>query len=133
MDWSAPDGARLVTLAWVIVLGLLATLPIGAILGSLIVSARDIVPADAAADGPDRHLRHLLPDHRAARLAAGLAQVFPMYWLGLGMRSALLPDEAAAVEIGGSWRHLETAGGARRLGGRRVGARADRAAPNGPP
>jgi ABC-2 type transport system permease protein len=37
-----------------------------------------------------------------------LAQVFPIYWLGLGMRSALLPDNAATVEIGESWRHLET-------------------------
>ena len=31
-----------------------------------------------------------------------VAQVFPMYWLGLGMRSAFLPDSAAALEIGGS-------------------------------
>jgi ABC-2 type transport system permease protein len=40
----------------------------------------------------------------------GIAQVFPMYWLGLGMRSALLPDAAVIVELGGSWRHLETIG-----------------------
>jgi ABC-2 type transport system permease protein len=40
----------------------------------------------------------------------GIAQVFPMYWLGLGMRSALLPDAAASVELGGSWRHLQTIG-----------------------
>ena len=33
-----------------------------------------------------------------------VAQVFPMYWLGLGMRSAFLPDSAAALEVGGSWR-----------------------------
>ena len=37
-----------------------------------------------------------------------VAQLFPMYWLGLGMRSAFLPDAAAAAEIGGSWRTLET-------------------------
>ncbi|MFD6389926.1 hypothetical protein [Nocardia sp. NPDC060259] len=37
-----------------------------------------------------------------------LAQLFSMYWLGLGMRSALLPAEAVAIEIDGSWRHLET-------------------------
>jgi ABC-2 type transport system permease protein len=37
-----------------------------------------------------------------------VAQVFPLYWFGLGMRSAFLPDEAAAVEIGGSWRTPET-------------------------
>ena len=39
-----------------------------------------------------------------------IAQVFPVYWLGLGMRSALLPGDLAAVEIGHSWRHLETVG-----------------------
>jgi ABC-2 type transport system permease protein len=37
-----------------------------------------------------------------------VAQVFPMYWLGLGMRSAFLPEAAAALEIGGSFRTLET-------------------------
>jgi ABC-2 type transport system permease protein len=31
-----------------------------------------------------------------------------MYWVGLGMRSAFLPDSAAAMEVGGSWRTLET-------------------------
>ena len=39
-----------------------------------------------------------------------IAQVFPIYWLGLGMRSALLPESMVAAEIGGSWRHLETVG-----------------------
>jgi ABC-2 type transport system permease protein len=39
-----------------------------------------------------------------------LGQVFPLYWLGLGMRSALLPASQASVEIGGSWRHLATFG-----------------------
>ena len=37
-----------------------------------------------------------------------VAQMFPFYWLGLGMRSALLPDSAAVVELGESWRHAET-------------------------
>ena len=37
-------------------------------------------------------------------------QVFPLYWLGLGMRSALLPNAMAAVEVGHSWRHLATFG-----------------------
>jgi ABC-2 type transport system permease protein len=31
-----------------------------------------------------------------------------MYWIGLGMRSAFLPEAAAALEIGGSWRTTET-------------------------
>src|ERR1700689_5179143 len=37
-------------------------------------------------------------------------QVFPLYWLGLGMRSALLPHALAAVAVGHSWRHLSTVG-----------------------
>ncbi|MGA9872002.1 MAG: ABC transporter permease [Rhodococcus sp. (in: high G+C Gram-positive bacteria)] len=40
----------------------------------------------------------------------GVAQVLPCYWLGLGLRSALLPASAVDIEIGQSWRHLETAG-----------------------
>lgn len=36
-----------------------------------------------------------------------VAQVLPLYWLGLGMRSAFLPAEAAAVEIASSWRTWE--------------------------
>jgi ABC-2 type transport system permease protein len=39
-----------------------------------------------------------------------IAQMFPMYWLGLGMRSALLPDPAVVAEIAQSWHHLETLG-----------------------
>jgi ABC-2 type transport system permease protein len=31
-----------------------------------------------------------------------------MYWVGLGMRSAFLPDSAAALELTGSWRTVET-------------------------
>jgi hypothetical protein len=38
-----------------------------------------------------------------------IAEVFPIYWLGLGMRSAFLPATAAGVEIGASWRPLQTA------------------------
>jgi ABC-type cobalamin/Fe3+-siderophores transport system ATPase subunit len=37
-----------------------------------------------------------------------VVQVFPLYWLGLGMRSAFLPDSAAALEVGGSWRTWQT-------------------------
>ena len=38
-----------------------------------------------------------------------VAQIFPTYWIGLGMRSAFLPESAAALEIGGSWRTPQTA------------------------
>ncbi|GAB78910.1 ABC-2 type transport system permease protein [Austwickia chelonae] len=32
-----------------------------------------------------------------------LGQVLPTYWIGLGYRSAMLPPEAVALEVGGSW------------------------------
>jgi ABC-2 type transport system permease protein len=35
------------------------------------------------------------------------AQAFPIYWLGLGARSAMLPATMVAAEIGQSWRTLE--------------------------
>ncbi len=37
-----------------------------------------------------------------------LGQASPIYWLGLGMRSGMLPDAGAASEIAGSWRTWET-------------------------
>ncbi|MFE5475227.1 ABC transporter permease [Nocardia sp. NPDC056541] len=106
--FSMPGGG-LVTLAWVIVLGLLATLPIGAILGGLIVGARDIFLLTLPLMGLIAISGIWYPITALPGWVQGLAQLFPMYWLGLGMRSGLLPAEAAAIEIDGSWRHLETA------------------------
>jgi ABC-2 type transport system permease protein len=98
------------TLAWVLALGLVAALPIGAVLGSLFGSARAqgllILPILGliAISGV------FYPVTSLPVWLQWVAQVFPVYWLGLGMRSALLPDAAVAVEIGESWRHLETVG-----------------------
>jgi len=36
-----------------------------------------------------------------------VGQAFPFYWVGLGARSAMLPAEMAAAEIGESWRTVE--------------------------
>jgi ABC-2 type transport system permease protein len=99
------------TLAWVLVLGLLATLPLGAMLGSLFPSQRSAGPwwlllltGLATISGIFYPITHL------PVFLQWTGQVFPMYWLGLGMRSALLPNAMAAVEIGHSWRHLATFG-----------------------
>lgn len=98
------------TLIWVVALGLVATLPIGAVLGTLIPSARSAGLLNVALGGliaisgifyPITHLPHWLQ---------WVGQAFPLYWLGLGMRSALLPASLASVEIGHSWRHLATFG-----------------------
>lgn len=97
-------GPGLATLALVAVLGLLATIPIGITLGSLLPSPRFIplvlLPFGAltAISGVFYPITHL------PGWMQGIGQLFPMYWLGLGMRAALLPSHLASVEIGGSWR-----------------------------
>ncbi|GAA0966907.1 ABC transporter permease [Acrocarpospora macrocephala] len=98
------------TLAWVLALGLVATLPIGAVLGSVFTSAR----AQGLVQLPYLALIGIsgifYPITALPEWLQGIAQIFPIYWMGLGMRSALLPDSAVAIEIGESWRHLETVG-----------------------
>jgi ABC-2 type transport system permease protein len=37
-----------------------------------------------------------------------IAQIFPVYWLGLGLRSVFSPASAAALELGGTFRPLAT-------------------------
>jgi ABC-2 type transport system permease protein len=98
------------TLAWVLLLGLVATLSIGAVLGSLISSPRGAGYLSIPVIGLIAISGIFYPITALAGWLQGIAQVFPFYWLGLGMRSALLPASAASVEIGESWRHLETIG-----------------------
>ena len=98
------------TFAWVVGLGLLATMPIGIVIGSIVPSSRATVTwamlplmALVVISGI------FFPMTRLWEWVQVVAQMFPMYWLGLGLRAAFLPAEAAVLEIGGSWRALETA------------------------
>jgi ABC-2 type transport system permease protein len=92
------------TLVWVALLGLLATIPLGVLLGSLIPDPRFVAvivlpfAALAAISGIFYPITHL-PGWLQA-----VGQVFPIYWLGLGMRAALLPGALRSVELDGSWR-----------------------------
>jgi ABC-2 type transport system permease protein len=93
------------TFAWVLVLGLLATLPIGMVLGSVVPSVQKVgtwgmlpILVVTAISGI------FAPIQALWGWVQVVAQVFPVYWIGLGMRSAFLPDAAAAAELGGSWR-----------------------------
>lgn len=99
-----------ITLAWVLVLGMVATMPIGAILGSLMSNPRNLGMIMLPMMGLIATSGIFYPITNFPAWLQGVAQAFPIYWLGLGMRSALLPDDMAAVEFGHSWRHLETAG-----------------------
>ena len=98
-----------VTAAWVAVLGLLATLPIGILIGSLVPNSQKVGSWGML---PVMILSGIsgifFPVQQLWGWVQVVAQLFPMYWLGLGMRSAFLPDAAAALEIGQSWRALQT-------------------------
>lgn len=97
------------TLVWVFVLGMLATLPIGMIIGAVVPSTQKVGSWGML---PVLVLTSIsgifFPIQSLWGWVASIAQLFPIYWLGLGMRSAFLPDAAAAAELGGSWRTPET-------------------------
>ena len=93
------------TVAWVVVLGLLATLPLGMILGSIVPSTQKVgtwgmlpIMVLTAISGI------FFPIQSLWGWVQGVAQVFPTYWIGLGLRSAFLPDSAVTLELGDSWR-----------------------------
>ncbi|WP_340685085.1 ABC transporter permease [Amycolatopsis coloradensis] len=110
-DGIAPGGlTSWLGLLWVLVLGLLATMPIGAIFGSLTSNARSIGLIMLPTLGIGAISGIFYPITALPEWLQYLGQVFPMYWLGLGMRSALLPDSTVIIEIGQSWRPWETLG-----------------------
>ncbi|RNL86908.1 ABC transporter permease [Halostreptopolyspora alba] len=98
------------TLVWVFALGMVAVLPIGAAIGSLLTNPRSMSLLFLPLGGLISISGIFYPITSLQGWIQGIAQVFPVYWLGLGMRSALLPGDLVTVEIGESWRHLETAG-----------------------
>ncbi|GAA3388597.1 ABC transporter permease [Cryptosporangium minutisporangium] len=99
------------TVVWVLVLGLLATMPIGIVIGSLVPNVQKVSTWGML---PVMVLTGIsgifYPIDALWGWVQVVAQLFPIYWLGLGMRSAFLPESAAALEVGGSWRTLETVG-----------------------
>ena len=95
---------------WLVPLAFVATMPLGAVLGSLFESPRSMGLVMVPLIGLIAISGIFYPITAMPGWLQGIAQVFPVYWLGLGMRSAFLPDALAAVELTGSWRHLETVG-----------------------
>ncbi|QIS16675.1 ABC transporter permease [Nocardia arthritidis] len=99
-----------IELIGIVLLGLLATLPIGAILGSVLSSPRSFAVVSLVVMVVVSISGIFYPISSLSGWLQGLGQVFPIYWMGLGVRSAMLPDAMSAVEIGQSWRHFETFG-----------------------
>ncbi|GAB2774588.1 ABC transporter permease [Amycolatopsis magusensis] len=94
----------------VLVLGMAATMPLGAVIGSLTANPRNMGLVMLPFMGLAAISGIFYPIIALPEWVQWIAQVFPMYWLGLGMRSAMLPDALVVAELGESWRHLETIG-----------------------
>jgi ABC-2 type transport system permease protein len=104
------DPAAWLTLLRVLLLGMVTTLPLGAVLGSVFTTVRSQGLLTLPILGVIAISGVFYPIAVLPEWVQWTAQAFPIYWLGLGMRSALLPGGAVAVELGESWRHLETIG-----------------------
>lgn len=109
-DGVLPGGAGAwLTVGWVLLLGLLATLPIGMVIGSLAPSTQKVTTWGLLPIiGLSAISGIFFPVQALWGWVQVVAQAFPMYWIGLGLRSAFLPDEAVALELGESWRAWET-------------------------
>lgn len=106
-DLSVGIGSWL-TLAGVLLLGLVATMPLGAIIGSLFSNPRNMGLVILPIMGLVATSGIFFPLTNFPFWLQWIGQAFPVYWLGLGMRSALLPDQLAVAEIGGSWHPVAT-------------------------
>ena len=98
------------TLVWVLGLGVMAVVPLGAALGALLPGPRN---AASVLSLPMTGLLIisgvLFPVTSLPEPVQWVAQAFPLYWQGLGLRSVFLPHSMLAAEIGHSWRPLQTA------------------------
>ncbi|MFA9429197.1 ABC transporter permease [Egicoccus sp. AB-alg2] len=93
------------TMIWVLLLGLAAMMPIGIVIGALVPSTQKVgswgmlpIMVLVSISGI------FFPIQALWGWVQPIAQAFPLYWIGLGMRSAFLPDAALAIEVGQSWR-----------------------------
>lgn len=97
-------------LTLIFVVGMVATVPMGVALGSLMKSTPQalLVPLVCTLLMIPSGIYFpitILPTR--LQWLQPVVEAFPIYWVGLGARSAMLPGEMVAAEIGQSWRTLE--------------------------
>ena len=104
------DAGHWLTLLWVVVLGLAAVVPLGAAIGALLPNPREAL---ALLMLPILGLLTIsgvfFPISIMPRGLQILAEVFPLAWIGRGIRSAILPPEAVSAEAGAGWMPAMTA------------------------
>lgn len=105
---TEPD--KWLTFAWVFLLGTAGGTTLGIAYSSAPKSAKS---ASAVVTGPALILMFIsgifFVFRELPEWLQQIASVFPLRWLGQGMRSALLPDELVAVEVSDTWQHGTTA------------------------
>jgi ABC-2 type transport system permease protein len=104
------DARAWLLLALIFVVGMVATVPIGVALGALMKSSLQsmLVPLVCTLLMIPSGIFFpitILPAW--LQWLQAVAEVFPLYWVGLGARSVMLPPEMVAAEIGRSWRTVE--------------------------
>lgn len=97
------DAGSWLLLAVVFLLATASMLPWGAVLGSVFRTMVGLGVAMLLIYGLAA-IAGLFPITALPTWLQWIGQATPIYWIGLGVRRALLPDSAAAVEIGGVWR-----------------------------
>lgn len=95
---------RWLLFAAVLLLGLAALLAIGAVLGSLVNSPKNMWVVMMPMMGLIGISGIFYPLVALPAWLQWIAQAFPLYWFGLGMRASLLPETMASIEVGSSWR-----------------------------
>jgi ABC-2 type transport system permease protein len=101
------DARAWLLLALLFVVGMVSTVPIGVALGSLMKSSMQAALVPLACSLIMLASGIFYPITALPTWLQSVAQAFPVYWVGLGARSAMLPAEMVAVEIGQSWRTVE--------------------------
>jgi ABC-2 type transport system permease protein len=107
VDGISINFSQAVALAGILLLGFVATVTWGAIVGALVKNAKDA----SVLMFPTLLIIGISGIFYPITALWGwvqvIAQVFPVYWLGLGVRSILLPAAAVTNEIANSWRTPE--------------------------
>lgn len=104
LEGIAPRGLQgWLTLGWVCLLGMFAFLPFGAMLGALARGPMTMAWTSLVLYALLSISGVFYPLSALPGWLQVIGQALPLYWIGLGLRSAFLPPEAAALELGGAW------------------------------
>ena len=101
------NARALLLLAVLFIAGMISTVPLGLALGSVMKSTVQSMLVPLACALLIFPSGIFYPISALPTWLQWIGQAFPLYWVGLGARSAMLPTEMVAAEIDRSWRTFE--------------------------